>query len=67
MMIPKMKEASEDFEYMRKCFLDPKNLKIPIFGPLPQRIWSGFQYEKTDEGAADDDTEDKGEGSLGGF
>ncbi len=41
-----MKEASEDFENMCKPFLDPKNLYIPIFGPLTQCIWSGFQNEK---------------------
>ena len=66
-MIPKMKvkEELQDFENMHKHFLDPKILNVPIFVLLPQCIWSGFRYEKTDEGAADDDTKD--EGSIGGF
>merc|ERR1712105_338653 len=53
-----IKEASEDFGTMCKRFLDPKNLYIQVFGTLTQPIWSGFQNEKTDEAAADDDTEE---------
>ena len=53
-----IKEASENFENMCKRFLDPKNLYIQVFGTLTQCIWSGFQNEKTDEAAADDDTEE---------
>merc|ERR1712105_371578 len=43
---------------MCKRFLDPKNLYIQVFGTLTECIWSGFQNEKTDEAAANDDTEE---------
>jgi hypothetical protein len=38
----KVKEASEDFESMRKRFFDPKTPRVPLFSHLVQCIWSGF-------------------------